>query len=71
MIGERIAMLRKGKGWTQNDLANATRLSRGYIASIEGGRSPGVKAAYMISRALGVEVRELYEGEISVRQITP
>jgi len=62
MVGKRIAEIRKEKGWTQKDLADRTRLSRGYIASIEGGRSPGVKAKSIIAEALGVEVCELYGG---------
>ena len=60
MLGKRIAKLRRQKGWTQKDLADATRLSRGYIAAIEEGKHPGIKAVAMIAEALGVEVGELY-----------
>ena len=59
MIGKRIARLRGEKGWTQKELAKATRLSEGYIASIEEGKRPGIKTAVIIAEALGVEVREL------------
>ena len=59
MIGEKIAKLRKEKGWTQADLATATRLSKGYISAIEEGKSPGVKALVVIAEALGVEARAL------------
>ena len=60
MVGKRIANLRKEKGWTQKDLADVTRLSRGYIAAIEAGERPGVKTVSIIAEALGVEARELY-----------
>ena len=60
MVGRRIAELRKEKGWTQKELAKATRLSNGYIAAIEAGIRPGVKAVAIIAEELGVEVGELY-----------
>ena len=62
MVGKRIAQLRKEMGWTQKDLAGETRLSKGYIAAIEeGDQQPNIKTVAIIARALGVEVRELYE----------
>lgn len=60
MVGKRIANLRKEKGWTQKQLAKATRLSKSRIAAIEGGGRPGIKTVAMIAKALGVEVGELY-----------
>lgn len=63
MLGAKIAKLRKSKGWTQKNLADATRLSQGYIASIEGGRMPGIRAIALIAMALGVEVGDLYNGK--------
>ena len=60
MVGKRIAKLRDEKGWTQKQLAKATRLSKSYIASIEEGKRPGIKTAVIIAEALGVKVRELY-----------
>jgi len=62
MVGNRIAEFRKEKGWTQKDLAEAARLSRGYIAAIEeGNQKPKIKTVVMIAGALGVEVKELYD----------
>ena len=63
MVGRRIAELRKEKGWTQKELAKATRLSNGYIAAIEEGVRPGIKAVAIIAEQLGVEVEELYREE--------
>ena len=62
-LGKKIAELRKRKGWTQTDLAMATRLSKGYVAAIEGGRNPEVKTVALIAEALGVEARKLFKGE--------
>lgn len=59
MVGKRIAKLRDEKGWTQKQLAKATRLSKSYIASIEEGKRPGIKALAIIAEELGVEVGEL------------
>lgn len=64
MVGKRIAQLRKKKGWTQKDLAGATRLSKGYIATIEeGDQQPKIKTVAIIAGALGVEARELYKDD--------
>lgn len=60
MVGKRIASIRQEKGWTQADLAKASGLSKGYIASIEEGKKPGIKAIALIAGALGVEVRKFY-----------
>ncbi|MDR3602099.1 MAG: helix-turn-helix transcriptional regulator [Desulfosporosinus sp.] len=68
MRGKRIAQLRKGMGWTQKELSEVTGLSRGYIAAIEAGKDPGIRALAVIAEALGIKVSELYE---AVRQITP
>ncbi|KLU67826.1 anaerobic benzoate catabolism transcriptional regulator [Desulfosporosinus acididurans] len=60
MIGEKIAYLRHEKRWTQDDLAKAVRLSRGYIAAIEEGRiRPKIKTLALIAKCLGVELELL------------
>ena len=63
MVGKRIAKLREEKGWTQKRLAKIAGLSKSYIASIEEGKRPGIKAAAMIAEALGVEVTKLFREE--------
>jgi transcriptional regulator with XRE-family HTH domain len=62
MVGKRIAIFRKKNEWTQNELARAARLSRSYIAAIEEGKEPGVKAIVQIAEALGVKVEDLLKG---------
>jgi transcriptional regulator with XRE-family HTH domain len=59
MVGKRIAKLRKGKRWTQSDLAKAAGLSKGYIAAIEEGSSPGIKALALIAECLEVELETI------------
>lgn len=62
-IGQKIALLRKEKGWTQAELANACNLSRGYIAAIEEGREPHpkLKTLALIANSLGVSIADLVE----------
>jgi len=60
MVGKRIAKLRKERGWTQADLAKATRISKGYISAIEEGRrEPPAKTLIRIVFALGTTIDEL------------
>ena len=60
MIGKRIAKLRKEKRWTQADLANAARLSKGYITAIEEGEKiPRIKALARIAECLDADLGAL------------
>lgn len=63
MVGKTIAKLRKKKGWTQKELAKVTGLSRSRVAAIEEGDHPRIKTVAIIAEALGVEIREIYEGD--------
>lgn len=63
-IGSNIAKFRRKKGWTQAKLAKETRLSRGYIASIEEGKgNPRLKTLAIIAEILGIGIEKLIEGE--------
>lgn len=62
-LGENIAILRRNKGWTQAELAKAAGLSRGYIAAIEEGGKPSLRALAVIAESLEVEIKQLY-GEV-------
>lgn len=60
--GDRIAKLRKVKGWTQAELAKATGLSSGYVAAIEEGRAhPKLKTLVIIAEKLGGSLEKLKE----------
>lgn len=59
-VGNRIAQLRKEKGWRQQDLAEAVGLTRSSIANIEVGRQElGLTHLWAIVDALGSSVGEI------------
>lgn len=56
-VGAEVKDLRKARGLTIAELADASALSSGYLSQIERGiSSPSVKALHSISRALGVTI---------------
>ncbi|MGN6727865.1 MAG: helix-turn-helix domain-containing protein [Tepidisphaeraceae bacterium] len=62
-FGKRVRALREGKGITQDALANACRLDRTYLSGIERGRrNPALRNVARIANALGVTLRDLFEG---------
>jgi transcriptional regulator with XRE-family HTH domain len=62
-----VRSLRKRRGFSQEDLAEACGLSRNYISDIERGvRNPGLLVLVAMAKALKVPLQELLE-EIDVR----
>ena len=60
-FGQRLAEVRKQKGLTQEQLAEATNLHRTYIGFIEQGkRNPVIWNIYKISKALNISSKELF-----------
>src|SRR5262245_678836 len=59
-LGQRIATLRRGQGWTQRRLAEAAGVSHGYVALLELGRmpSPGKVRLDSIARALDLRTSD-------------
>ncbi len=58
--GQRLRMVRKQLGWSQQQLADASQVSRSYIAEIEKGQKrPRPLVAESLARALDREVWEL------------
>lgn len=56
-IGERIAMLRKEKGWTLNDLSQASGINTSNLSRIERGIiNVGVDMLGVIAKALGCNI---------------
>lgn len=54
-LGERVREQRRGRGMTQETLAEALGLSVAYVSLIErGGRNPPYTTVVAIARALGV-----------------
>ena len=60
-LGRRIAELRREKGLTQEELAEAMGVSRNHVADIElGVRNTGVWSLLLICRALAVPPAALF-----------
>ena len=67
-FGRSVRSLRKQRGLSQEDLAEAAKMSRNYVSDIERGvRNPGVLVLVAMSKALRVSLRELVE-EIEPRK---
>ena len=63
-IGKRIALLRKEKGMTQEDLSNAMGISPQAVSKWENDQTcPDISALPKLSKLLGVTVDELLEGK--------
>ena len=59
-LGKRIKALRQKQGMSQENLANAAQISRGYLARLEIGRhDPTVGTVEKLARALRVKVADL------------
>lgn len=62
-LGQRIKELRKRRGLTQEQLAEAADRSVKAISNIEGGRGGApIETLYILSEQLGVELKDLFEG---------
>lgn len=62
----RLEELRKERGMTQEELADALEVSRQTISSVENGRyNPSIVLAFKIARFFGTSIEEIfiYEGE--------
>lgn len=66
MIGKVIRMYRKRKGYSINQLADIAGVSKSYLSKIERGvhRNPSVEFLKKVSRALKVELKELFDTEV-------
>lgn len=62
LFGQRVRLLRRQAGLSQEGLAEAAGLHRTYVSSIERGqRNVGLDNIIRLARALGVEPRSLFE----------
>jgi len=60
LLGQRIRLLREGRGWSQEELANRCSRHFTYIGRIERGlQNVTVTVLYEIATALGVEIAQL------------
>ena len=59
-LGQRLQQARRGKGWTQEDLAHHAGLDFSYVNQLENGkRNPSLETLYKIATALGVPLKDL------------
>jgi transcriptional regulator with XRE-family HTH domain len=61
-LGLRLAELRAARGWTFEELAERTGLSKPFLSRLEAGdRQPSIAAVLTLARAFGVSVAALFE----------
>lgn len=65
-LGGRIRSLRKGRGWSQEHLADEANMHRTYLWGIERGvRNPSLRHLTQIADALGVSIAALFSSDES------
>ncbi|MCP1101731.1 transcriptional regulator with XRE-family HTH domain [Aequitasia blattaphilus] len=63
-LSEKIQLLRKQKGWTQEELAEALFVSRTAVSKWESGRGlPSIESLKAIAKLFAVSIDELLSGE--------
>ena len=61
-LGDVIRLFRKGRGYTQDEFADACEISRAYYGRIERGEhSPTVEMCARIASALDIRLVDLFE----------
>jgi transcriptional regulator with XRE-family HTH domain len=62
-LGARIKGLRSERGWTQDELASRSGLSKSYLSRLEDGeRQPSIAALLSVATSFGVPLNELFGG---------
>ena len=62
-LGRRVRELRRRRGWTQEQLADASGRHSTYIGGVERGeRNVTMQVAHDIASALGVSMEQLFRG---------
>ena len=66
-LGRRVRDLRQKAGWTQEELARATRLTRAYIVAVEGGKqNVSMDVVIRVANGLSVPPDELLATELPI-----
>jgi transcriptional regulator with XRE-family HTH domain len=61
-LGEHLRSLRSAKGWTLDELAERTELSKPFLSRLESGsRQPSIAAVLTLARVFGVPMGSLFE----------
>jgi transcriptional regulator with XRE-family HTH domain len=70
-VGERIKEIREAKNWTQDQLAEKSGLSKGFLSDIENNkRNPSSESVLQIANALGASIDYLLRGEESIPNVS-
>ena len=65
-FGARLRELRQQRGWTLEELAEASGFSRGFLSRLEsGGRQASIAAALTLARIFEVSLAELFESPLA------
>jgi len=60
LVGDKVRGLRKGRGWSQQELADRAGISMQTVSNLETGRHvPGMATLSKIAGALGVSLPDL------------
>lgn len=66
IVARRVHALRAGRGWSLDELAGRSRVSKGMLVQVEGGRTnPSIGTLVRIADAFGAPVTSLLEPETS------
>ena len=61
-LGQRIAVLRKNKGFTQEQFAEKTEYSVEFISFVERGiNAPSIEGCVRIAKALDIPLKDLFD----------
>lgn len=61
-LGQRIAVLRKSKGFTQEQFAEKTEYSVEFISFVERGiNAPSIEGCVRIANALDISLKDLFD----------
>ncbi len=62
-LGKRVRELRKSRGWSQEEMGEASDLHWTYIGPVERGeRNPTLQTVHAISKAFKMKISELVHG---------
>jgi putative transcriptional regulator len=62
LVGNKIQLLRKKKGYSQRELAELLNVTRVYVGYIEQGReSPSLKLLVKVTEVFGISIQDLFK----------
>lgn len=69
-VGDRIRKVREERGWTQDELAQKARISKGFLSDVENDkRNLSAEYALKLANALGASLDYLLQGEAGRKEL--